>query len=404
MAFNDMASGNAALKEFYDDQKVINMAYVKNPFLAMVPKDPDYQGKNYPVPVAWGIASGSSTFANAQANQSPSQYAEFLVTPKKDYSIATIANDLLLSSRGDAGAFVDFAKTFIDDALKKVSNRVASGLFRSGTGSIGAISSIAAGVITLTNASDVSQFEVNDTIQANSTDGGTPRAALGYVIARNVQSGTITVSATAMGGAAGTPSGWQAADFLLVQGDLNSKQSGLQAWLPSVAPGPSDNFYGVNRSPDSRLYGLAYAGAQQPIEEALIDASMILCREGGSPSHFFTNYGSQSALLKALGARREWVDWESEDATIGFRGVKVQGPEGVIESYIDRSCQAATGYLLTLENWKLISLKQVPHIFESDTLEILRVVNEDALAVRANAYSNLTSNAPGYSSQVALGV
>ena len=74
-------------------------------------------------------------------------------------------------------------------------------------------------------------MEVNQVLQANATDGGTPRAALGYVIARNVVAGTITVSATTWGGAAGSPTNWTGGDYLLVQGDNNATISGLQAWL-----------------------------------------------------------------------------------------------------------------------------------------------------------------------------
>jgi hypothetical protein len=217
--------------------------------------------------------------------------------------------------------------------------------------------------------------------------------------------GTITVSAVAMGGPAGTPAGWVANDFLLVQGDSNAKASGLSAWLPATAPGATDNFYGVNRSVDSRLYGLAYNGAQQPVEEAIIDAALLVRREKGRPRHFITNYGSEAALLKAMGARREYVDWKSEDGEIGFRGVVIQGPSGPIECFSDRNCQAATGWLLQMPTWKLLSLGAVPKIFRyGDGLEMLRLANADASEVRVGDYANMSCNAPGWNSQVSLGV
>lgn len=400
----DMTAGNAALKEYYDGQIVENLAYDDNPMLAMVPKDTRATGKYMPIPVVYETSQGSSnTFATAQTNQTPGLLAEFLLTLVPDYALATLTNQAMLASQDEKGSFLDFATLFVDLAIQSASLRAASALYRAGTGSIGAISSIAAGVITLTNAADVSQFGINQTLQVSATDGAAPRAALGYVIARNVAAGTITVSAASIGGAAGSPALWAAADFILVQGDSNLKLSGLAAWLPSTAPSATP-FYGVNRSVDSRLYGVNYNGAQQPVEEAIIDAAMLVRREKGRPRHFFTNYGSDAALIKALGARREYVDWEGE-GEIGFRGVKIQGPSGPIEVFADRNCQPGTGYLLQLNTWKLYSLNPVPHIFRyGDGLDMLRLASADASEVRVGDYCNLGTRAPGWSSQVTLGV
>ncbi len=402
-SYFDLPAGNALLKEWYDDQKVENLGYDDNPGLVMVPKKTNATGKYIPIPIIYEVNAGrSSAFVNAQGNQSPGQFADFLITLRPDYDIATLGNQAMEASGDDKGAFLDFATVTVDLAIQGAANSQASSLYRTGSGSVGAISSINSGVITLTNPADVSQFAINQTLQANSTDGGTPRAALGYVIARNVMSGTITVSATAQQGAAGSPASWAANDFLLVQGDNNSKLSGYTAWLPSTPPGATDNFFGVNRSVDSRLYGLFYNGASQPHEEALIDAALINRREKGRPRHCMTNYGSLASIIKALGARREFVDWEG-DGEIGFRGVKIQGPAGPIEIYADRNCQAATGFLLQMNVWKLYSLGAVPKIFRyKDGLEMLRLGNADAMELRVGAYSQLGCSAPGWNSQIAF--
>jgi hypothetical protein len=406
-AYLDMPAANAMLKEYYDDQKVENLAYQKNVALAMVPKNTDCEGKYVPVPTVYEVSQGiSATFANAQGNQAPSQFVEFLVPLRPDYSITSITEQARVSSGSNVGAFMKMAKAVYDGALQGSAKSASSALYRSGTGSVSQIATggITAGVIALQNPADIAQFSVNQTLQANSSDGGTPRAALGYVIARNVVAGTITVSATAMGGSAGSPSGWAAGDFLVRQGDNNAKITGWAAWLPLTAPTSTDNFYGVNRSPDSRLYGLAYPGQQQSIEEALIDCSMFVAREGGDPRHHFTNFGTQAALIKALGARREYVDWEKE-GLIGFRGVKVQGPMGVIESYPDYACQAATGFLLQLDTWELLSVGgAVPHIKKyQDGIEMFRISNADAMELRAGYFANLAGRAPGWNAQIQFG-
>lgn len=404
-AYLDMPAANAMLKEYYDEQKVENLAFQKNVALAMIPKSTDSEGKYVPIPTVYEVSQGiGATFANAQGNQAPSQFAEFLLTLRPDYSISTITEQARLSSGSNVGAFMKMATAVYDGALQGSAKSASSAMFRSGTGTVGQISTITAGVIVLTNPADIAQFSINQTLQSNTTDGGSPLAALGWVIARNTIAGTITVSATAMGGAAGTPASWAANQFLVRQGDNNAKMSGFTAWLPVTAPLSTDNFYGVNRSVDTRLFGLAYPGSLQSIEEALIDASMLVARENGDPRHHFTSFGTQSALIKALGARREFVDWE-KDGVVGFRGVKIQGPTGVIESYPDYSCQAATGFLLQLDAWCLHSVGgAVPHIKKyQDGIEMFRVSNADAMELRAGYYGNIGCRAPGWNSQIAYG-
>src|SRR5271166_3798300 len=263
----DLTAMNAALKELYDGQVVENLVYADNPFLAMVKKNTDFGGKYKPIPIITGVSQGrSSTFANAQGNQSAVQIESFLLTRASDYSIATVDNQTMLASRTDKMAFLEGSKLVIDGAIRSITNSLASALFRSGTGSLSQIGTpnIASGVITLSNPQDVVQFEINMVLQANATDGGTPRAALGYVIAVDRSNGLITVSASSLGGPAGSPTGWTTNDFLLVQGDNNVKIKGLAAWLPSASPSTSDNFFGVNRSVDTvRLAGVRYNGSSQ---------------------------------------------------------------------------------------------------------------------------------------------
>lgn len=345
----------------------------------------------------------SSVFSTAQANQSAVQIQSFLLTRKSDYSIATIDNQTMLASATDKMAFLEGAKLVIDGAIRSIVLSLASAEFRSGTGSIGRISSISTGVITLSSASDVVQFEVNQVLQANATDGGTPRAALGYVIAVNRSGGTVTVASTGLGGAAATPSGWTANDYLLVQGDVNNKISGLAAWLPATAPTSGDNFYGVDRSVDTvRLAGVRYDGSAQSIEECLVDSSALLAREGGKPDVCVMNYASYAALEKSLGSKVQYVDMKGP-GEIAFRGIMVNGASSMIKVFPDRSCPALTGYLLQMSSWSLNSLGDAPQILRyGDGLEMLRVYNADAGEVRVGYYANLATNAPGWNASLVL--
>lgn len=400
----DMAAAAAVMKELYDGQTVENMVYADNPFWALMPKKTDFYGKVYPSPVQYGNGQGrSADFATAQANQTASLAVEFLLKRAKDYALYSIDNETMEASATDRGAFIDGIKFQADGAFQNIENSMASSLFGSGTGSIGTIGTISTGVITLTNPGDVVKFEVNQALQAAATDGGTPRTAVGYVIAVNstFSGATVTVSAT-LGGAAGTPSSWASGDFLLTQGDSNLKVSGLAAWVPDTAPTSGDNFFSVDRSVHpTRLAGLRYPDLGQSIEEAIIDAAAYTNREGGRPGHGITNPMSFAALEKSLGSKVQYTDLKLGE--IGFRGIAVNTPGGVVNVLSDRSCQAKKIWLLTMKTWELKSLGAAPKILNYGDGNTLRISNKDAIEGRIGFYGNVRCTAPGYNCNVALG-
>lgn len=399
----DTTTANAVLKELYDGQIPENMVYMDHPVIAMVKKKTDFGGRNYPIPVQFGVSQGrSSQFVTAQANQSANQFVEFLLTRVPDYSLATITNELLLAATTDRESFIRSATNLVDGAITSCVASLSSALFRSGTGSIGQILTISTGVITFVNPEMVTQFEKNMVLQANATDGGaTPRAALGYVIARNATAGTITVSTT-FGGVAATPTAWTVSDFLLVQGDLNSKISGLAAWLPVVAPAVSSSFFGVDRSPDTRLYGLYADYSDRSIEEALVDGSTILSREGGRPDVAVMPFSSWGALEKSLGSKVQYIDMKGP-GEIAFRGIMVNGAKKQIKVFPDKDAQSQSCWLLTMDTWLLASLMDAPMILKyGSNDEMLRVYNADQAELRVGYYANLGSNAPGWNAQLKL--
>jgi hypothetical protein len=406
-AYFDLPAATAILKELYDGQIVEDEVYKENPFYTMVPKKTNFFGKNRPIPLAYGVSQGrSSQFANAQANQAPAQLAEFLLTRKRDYSLATLDNETREASSNDKGAFIDAITNVVDWAIQSITMSLASALFRPGTGTIGQVnaSGLSTGVITLTDPSSVVQFEVNQTLQASSLDGGgTTRAGIGYVIAVDRFAGTVTVASSGFGGAAATPTAWAASDFLFVQGDQNQKISGLPAWLLNAAPSGSDNFYGVNRSVDRwRLAGGYYDGSAQSIEEAVVDAAMLLGREGGTPNMFWVGFASYGALEKALGSKVQYVEMKGP-GEIAFEGIKINGPKGMITVLPDRNCPAFTGYLLKMSTWTLHSLGECPKILRyEDNNEMLRITNADAMELRTGYYANLACVAPAWNAQVKL--
>lgn len=403
----DMTAMNAGLKELYDGQVVQNLVYKDNPFFALVKKNTDFVGKQKPIPIIIATGQGrSADFATAQANITAEDVESFLLTRKKDYAVGRIDNELMEASASDKGAFLRGAKLKVDGAIRNITLSIASALFRNGTGSIGQVnaSGLSTGVITLMNAADVVQFEVNMTLRCSNgtTDGNAVRAAKGYVVAVDRSGGTVTVSDAALGGAAGNPSAWAASEYLSVDGDLNAKCSGLGAWFPTSSP-TATLFYGVDRSRDTtRLGGVRYDGSADSIEEALVEISARISREGGIPDTAFITFAAYSALEKQLGSKIQYVDLKGP-AEIGFRGIRVNGHKGPINVIPDRNCPGGVGYVLQMDTLALEGLGDTPHIIRyADGLEMLRVATQDAAEVRVAAYYNLGCNAPGWNGVVQL--
>lgn len=425
MAIYSNASNQVAmLKELYpggDYSK--DLVYKKNPLLALVPKDESrngFGGKYIPVPLIYGAPQGrSATFTNAQSNQTAPADVSFFVYRVKNYELVTIENELLEATKDDSAAFVDTFKLNMDTGLRNISNDLALDLYGDGSGSRGQYSAITAGVITLSQSGQIVNFEVGMSLVSYSVSGNTytqsTAGAIGYVIAVNRSSGQLTVSATP-GGAAGTPTNWSTSfPFLGVQGDVAFgaitattgflKVSGLGAWLPTAAPSASDSFWGVNRSADvTRLAGVRFDGSAESIEEALIDGSTLVAREGGQPDMAMMNFASYAALEKSLGAKVQYVQVKHEEADIAFAGITVNAPYGPITVIPDRNCPAQICYLLQMDTWKLRTLNKAPHIlnYGAEGLDGLRVGNADALEVRLGYYGNLICNAPGWNCVIQL--
>lgn len=437
VAYSNATDNIAVLKELYSDDAWVmkDLVFDKNPWLALCPKDEAEMGmggKSFPVPVMYDTGAGrSAALGTAQTYQTAPQTVEFQCTRVSNYSVATLTNDFLRASASNIGAFMPGAELNVKAAFRNVSNDLAHDMFGDGSGTRGSYGagtgsgSISTGVITLDNLGMVYQFAVNMALVSFSVSGSTPTqstsAALGYVIAVDTGLGTVTVSAT-QGGAAGTPTNWstsfpylaQAGDVNFISQGLSSanmlKVAGLGAWIPSSAPGGSDNFFGVNRSVSpTKLAGLRFAGgASESIQDALIDAVNQLAAqssEAGDPDYIFMNPVSYQTLVKQLTSQANYVSIKHDEIDISFKALVLPTANGEIAILQDRNCPAQTAYILTLKTWKLRSLGKVPQFLTFpgfyDQLGF-PVPGSDAVELRVGYYAQLTCNAPGANAYVPL--
>jgi hypothetical protein len=322
------------------------------------------------------------------------------LTRARHYSLASIDNETLLASKGNANAFLEAAVTEIDGALDSASRALAVAMYRNGSGSIGQIASgQTTATITLSDVESISNFAKGMTLVASTADGGgSVKAGTAVIQGVDRDLGTVTFSA-ALNTLIGTIA---ANDYLFVQGNYDASIKGLQAWLPNVAPTSGDNFFGVDRSSDAtRLAGIRFDGSAMPIEEALIAAASRVAREGGKPTHCFMSYAKFADLQKALGTQVQRVD-VSAKADIMFRGIVVNGPRGPINVIPDQNCPNDRAFMLQLDMWKLYSLGKAPGIMDSDGMRMLRDANADSLEVRIGWYAQIGCRKPGANVNIKL--
>lgn len=389
-------------------------------------------GKYFPIPALYDTGAGrSANFGNAQQYQTAPQTVEFNVTRVQNYSLATLTGDFLRASAQNIGAFMPGAELNVKSAFQSIGNDLAHDIFGDGSGMRGSYGlgagSISGGVIQLDSLGQVYQFAVGMALVSYSISGLTPTqstsAAIGYVIAVDTSAGTVTVSAT-QGGAAGVPTSWstsfpylaQAGDVNFVSNGLNSanmlKVAGFAAWIPSVVPGGSDNFFGVNRSiSPTKLAGLRFAGANESIQDALIDAVNQLAANGseaGDPDFIFINPVSYQTLVKQLTSQGVYQMVKAkinEEVSISFKALVLPTANGEISILQDRNCPSQTAYIVTLKTWKLRTLGKCPQFLTYpgfyDQLGI-PVPGSDAIQLQIGYYGNLTCNAPGANAVVTL--
>ena len=397
MALN-MTTFAAALKQHYTNERIENMVYKDNPFLAMVSKYEQFGGENLKLPIKYGIPQGrSATFSDAQANKTNTQLKAFLLTRVSDYSLASIANETIEASKGNANAFMEAATVEIDGAIESATRSLAIACFGDGSGSIGQVLSTTSSVATFTlkETDDVTNFEVGMQIKLNvNKTGNSGTLSTAHTIdGVNRDTGVITLSASAS---------LTANHYIYQEGDYDGKISGLEAWVSSSAPGSTDSFFGVNRSSDAtRLGGIRFDGSSLPLEEALIGAAARVAREGGKPDVCFVNYSAFADLEKALGSKVSYVD-QKVNPEIGFRGILIHGPRGPIKVIPDQNCPPNVAFMLQMDVWKLYSLGKAPKILDSDGLKFLRDSSADSVEVRVGYYAQLGCRGPGYNVRIAL--
>lgn len=403
MASETVTNAEAVLKVRYPDMKVRYLGYEGHPFLSLVKKDTNFEGKQIDIPLHYGGHQGASrTFATAQSNETAVLTDAFNLTRKKDYGLASIELEAVQASAKDPGSFLRLATTTVDGIIRTVGKNLAISLWRNHGGARGRVASGGGGAtLTLLTIEDIVNFEVGMKIQtgAAGADGtsGAAQADATQIGSINRAAGTMTVE-----GGGNWPATFDANDYLFREGDFGASLHGVDSYIPSAAP--SDTLLGVDRSKDpTRLGGLRYDGSAESIEEALVSADTLCQREGASPSHVFMNPLDFGNFRKSLGSKVIYDMARSPDMPkVGFKGIVFAGAQGDMKVLADRYCPKGVAYMMDMETWCFYSLGAAPKILSGMGLEFLWKATADAIEIRTGYYGNLACKAPGKNCRVSL--
>jgi hypothetical protein len=307
----------------------------------------------------YGHRGSSGDLATAQgisANQKASRKLSWIV-PFGTYegSILIPHKDQALSRR-DADAAARALQFEVDLGLKQHGCEIVRAWFANpGLSLVSSARAVAAGVITLGNAQEASNFVPGDQIVISANNGSSTSHTLvagsgvGYVISRDLKANTVTVSATP-GGSAGMPANWAATSyFYFREGEFlpgtNDIITPLQAYLPqSVA---TSTLHNVDRSVDGILSGFCPADASLTGKtgSARIKRTINEHREQ-------LGYMGDTSEIDVVYMNP--TDWGRVEEEYGAKGMTVPYGDTAKDGYQSLTIQTANGSV------SLISEPQVP--------------------------------------------
>lgn len=398
----DLTTFDKALKDHYSGVRVENMAMRKSAALAMIKKNADARGRKVPQPVIYSNPQGgSASLATAIANATSGGYEGFDLVRKSYYQVAHLGNEVLEASKNGADAFLN-AKREIDAAVDNVAQALARQIYRSSGGAIGQISAdtdVGTAVLKLEKPGDAFHFWKGMVLELSTTNGGgSVKSGTLTVAGVNRSTGEITCTGNISAGVATAAVG----DYVFPEDCYDACIAGFDSWLPETAPGSGDNFFGVNRSVDSFLYGLHLDASSMSVSEALQRAASNALRSGATPDYVFMNHSKFADLAIAEGAKREYVAVDTKGkANLGFQGFQIVSGGRPITVVADVSCPEDKAYMLQLDTWTLWSAGKAPHILDRDGI-LMRNPNEDSYQVRVGSYAQLGCSAPGWNTSISF--
>lgn len=378
----------ALLKEYYGEQKLEDMMFRGDAFLAAVKKE-KIGGKYYPQPVI--VNAAGSTTANYLILKSTATQgfggAEFQVLPGALFSSFVVDPKEYLASSMDRGAFLSIFAARAFAALDEMRKFLSSCLYRDGT--------LSQGPVQVVDTTAYSYVDVNpcDAMVIS------PNTSILFAIYTNgAVSGTRSSVPVTVKSIANQPTGYTRIYFnsaipnTVVVGDWIQINGGMDAnnlpnapiglggsqggWLPTVGNRTgtawtnyiANLFYNVNRStyPD-RLAGgyiLRQTAQNETYTQALLRGLKIARRQGAVPTHIIVNDDDYSIIATDALANRTFFQAinssdkvDENEVTQGISRFQMAFSTSWINEIVDSPyCPRNYAYILDVNDFKLLTI------------------------------------------------
>lgn len=403
-----LTSTDALLKDYYAGSELEIMLMEKQPFLAAVPKRTDFGGRRAILPLTYSPTAGvSHTFAGAQASKADAADVDFQITTNDLFSLFSIDHKTAQMAKGEPKTYANVVTSRSDAAMAAYKKVLGHALFKNHGGALARIQTRAATRLTMTLQSDMQVFDTNMQIQPSTADGTT-----GSVINDIVTITAVNRYNRTIDGAAFDATNYQATNYVFLRGGFGAAFRGLPSWLPTTAPSGGESYFGVDRSVDTRLYGVIITA--DPAIDDTLSKFLIMCAErvnieGGEVDTVVMNPLTCAQWIKQLDGKVEYDDMQAQGssgpiAKVGFRTPILSTSFGDIKVLRDHNCPIDTAYFLTMKTWRLWSAGPMMGFltYEDDDSKFLRHGTENAMEGRIGGYLQLCCSAPGWNGVATL--
>jgi hypothetical protein len=390
---HDFSELTDALQVRYNNKGIADLCYKDKYFLKTKSKkvaaatSSKTDGSEYRSKVKVYRANGSgATIANAQTTLGNPSFDEWVVTPKRYYTVRRL-DGLTIEAASKKGTLYDIVTDAIDEAREQHAEDLEIMTFLGATGVRGVVGSTSTTTLTLSDTSTAKYFREGMTVQGY--NGASARTGSAVITAVDPIAGTLT-----------TGTDWTtqitsltAGDSLVPYGMYGNALNGLGTRVPITRSG-STTVQGVDLS--TNWYKLAgyKQTALASVKETFLEGSMKAIGLGSRVGEIVCSYTTYNTLVKELG-NNVIIDNDSETAKAGFAGIVMVTPAGNIPVRPATYCPEKIAYGLSKD--------PVNHVHWGSDLIFLeerggsylqQVSNDDAFEVRLVSYADMLIESP----------
>ncbi len=400
-----------ALKEWYTKDRIEQIIFSDRPWLGMLKKETEFQGRGHPVPVLYRGPQGVAvTLTDAQSNKTNVVGDQFMVTAGDVAAAVDIGDKVIRASRSNPGAFLQNSKVEIDNLYELVSDVLAIAAAGNGGQALGRASGAISGLtFTLQDKADIHKIHVGMVLESSTGDGSSTSDTLdsgtATVTAIDLAAGTFTVNAD--------PS-WGSNQYFFRRGMFYGNTTdfvmhGVQSyvWTDASNPGAVYGMSAATRLNDRvRLAGMAVPSADltgKGIEERIQILGSRLTGRGMAPGAetYMLNPEDWQSLAIALQSRGQRA-LTDESTKFGYKYLSVIAGAKEAKIFADRYFPAGVVFGLKKDTFTLYSLEELVSTLNGDDLTMLRKTDANDYEYRLVSYPGLGCVAPGHNGRAPL--